>query len=84
MTFNENASFWAKSARNFDKQSNPDRDALVKRICRDVGRAERVLDVAAGTGAVSLALARQPGQVDALDMEPDMIAVLREKATASG
>ena len=83
MTCNENASFWAKNARNFDKRSSPDRDALVERICRDVGRAERVLDVAAGTGVVSLALERQAGQVDALDLEPDMIAVLREKATAS-
>lgn len=77
-------SYWAENARNFDKQSNPDIDALVKKICGEVGPVERVLDVAAGTGIVSLAMARQAGQVDALDLEPEMIAVLREKAAASG
>ena len=76
-------SYWAENARNFDKQSNPDIDALVKKICGEVGPVERVLDVAAGTGIVSLAMARQAGQVDALDLEPEMIAVLREKAAAS-
>lgn len=77
-------SYWAENARNFDKQSNPDIDALVKWICREVGRVTRVLDVAAGTGIVSLAMAQQAGQVDALDLEPEMIAVLSEKAAASG
>ena len=76
-------SYWAENARNFDKQSNPDIDALVKKICGEVGPVERVLDVAAGTGIVSLAMAQQAGQVDALDLEPEMIAVLREKAAAS-
>lgn len=84
MVPDDHTSFWAENARNFDKQSNPDIDALVKRSCREVGRVERVLDVAAGTGIVSLAMARQAGQVDALDLEPEMMAVLREKAAASG
>ncbi|MBF0587256.1 class I SAM-dependent methyltransferase [Prosthecochloris sp. N3] len=84
MASDDYTSFWAENARTFDKQSNPDIDALIKRICRDVGRVQRVLDVAAGTGNVSLAMARQAGQVDALDLEPEMIAVLREKAAASG
>lgn len=80
----DHTSFWAENARNFDKQSNPDIDMLVKRICREVGRVQRVLDVATGTGIVALAMARQARQVDALDLEPEMIAVLREKAEASG
>ncbi|UZJ40713.1 class I SAM-dependent methyltransferase [Prosthecochloris sp. SCSIO W1101] len=84
MLSDDHSSYWAENARNFDKQSNPDIDALVKRICREVGCVHRVLDVAAGTGIVSLPLARQAEQVDALDMEPEMIAVLREKASASG
>ncbi len=84
MISDDHTSFWAENARNFDKQSNPDIDALVKRICREVGRVKRVLDVAAGTGIVSLVMARQAGQVDALDLEPEMIAVLREKVAASG
>lgn len=82
MVSDDHTSYWAKSTRNFDKQSNPDIDAKVKRICREVGPVQRVLDLAAGTGLVSLP--RQAGQVDALDMEPEMIAVLREKASASG
>ena len=56
MISDDHTSYWAKNARNFDKQSNPDIDALVKRICREVGRVKRVLDVAAGTGIVSLAM----------------------------
>ena len=84
MPLHENDSYWAKSAHEFDKHTNPDIRALVKRIGNDIGHLNRVLDVAAGTGVVSLELAKCVRQVDALDLEPDMIAVLREKATASG
>ena len=83
MVFNENASFWAKSARDFDKQTSQDRDALVDRICSDIGQVDRVLDVGAGTGVVSRALARHVSQVDAVDLEPEMIAVARQNAMVS-
>ena len=39
-----------------------------------------VLDVGAGTGRVALELARAGHQVTALDIDPDLLAVLRERA----
>lgn len=44
----------------------------------------RVLDVGAGTGFLSVLLARQGYQVDALDLSPGMLERLREKAKTAG
>lgn len=79
MPLHENDSYWAKSAHEFDKHTNPDIRALVKRIGNDIGHVNRVLDVAAGTGAVSLELAKCVRQVDAIDLEPEMISVAQKR-----
>src|SRR5260370_42712260 len=44
----------------------------------------RLLALACGTGEISSALRRQFGQVWAVDQEPDMVGVAREKAEAAG
>jgi SAM-dependent methyltransferase len=44
----------------------------------------RVLDVGAGTGFLSLVLARQGYDVTALDLSPGMLGQLQAKATATG
>ena len=43
-----------------------------------------ILDVGAGTGRISLDLARHGHDVVALDLEEDLLAVLRERAAAAG
>lgn len=53
------------------------RVATVKAL--DVGPGDRVLDIAAGTGTSSAALARRGAEVVALDFSPGMIAVGRER-----
>lgn len=49
---------------------------LVSRIPRD---AERVLDVATGTGAVALELVQRGHTVVGIDQSPEMLAVVRER-----
>ena len=44
----------------------------------------RVLDVGAGTGFLSIILARQGYEVSALDLSPGMLGQLRDKAARSG
>ena len=44
------------------------------------GQSARVLDIGAGTGRVSLAVARAGFPVSALDLEPELINALRERA----
>jgi SAM-dependent methyltransferase len=47
---------------------------------RDGDRPARVLDVGAGTGRVSLDLARAGHDVTALDLDPELLGALRERA----
>jgi SAM-dependent methyltransferase len=47
---------------------------------RDGERPARVFDVGAGTGRVSLDLARAGHDVTALDLEPELLSALRERA----
>lgn len=55
---------------------------VVKRIA--LGPGDRFLDVAAGTGAVSLAAARVGAQVVAVDFSPGMLSLLAEKHARLG
>ena len=56
---------------------------LVSRI--DAGEGDRVLDVATGTGAVAIELARRTGaQIVGLDQSPQMLAVARERVARAG
>lgn len=52
---------------------------VIRRLTRDLAGAERVLEVAAGTGAVTVALASAAREVVATDISDDMLARLAHK-----
>ena len=56
--------------------------AFVSRL--DIARGERVLDVACGTGAASLPLARRGALVTGLDMTPHLLNQARASAESEG
>jgi demethylmenaquinone methyltransferase / 2-methoxy-6-polyprenyl-1,4-benzoquinol methylase len=59
------------------------RSFLVSRV--EVGPGDTVLDVATGTGAVAIELARRTGcRVVGLDQSPEMLRVGRERVAAAG
>jgi len=56
---------------------------LVSRI--DAGEGDRILDVATGTGAVAIELARHTGaHIVGIDQRPQMLAVARERVARAG
>lgn len=50
----------------------------------DPGPDEHAVDVGAGTGAVSIELARRAGRVTAVERNADRVAAIEENAAASG
>jgi SAM-dependent methyltransferase len=54
--------------------------ALWRELATTAGGLDGILDVGAGTGRVTLDLARAGHDVTALDLEPELLAALRERA----
>ncbi|HUR17910.1 MAG TPA: class I SAM-dependent methyltransferase [Acidimicrobiales bacterium] len=59
-------------------------DPLFRRLRNETGRKSSVLDVGAGTGRFSLALAGRVAEVTAVDPSPAMLNVLRREAARTG
>ena len=59
-------------------------DYLLAAFSRHGGRADTVLDLACGSGSLSLELARRGCEVIGVDSSADMLAVAREKAAEEG
>jgi len=74
------------TARYYDRYRLPYPQSLIDDLARrsDASGAGRLLDLACGTGQLGFALHRHFEEVWAVDQEPDMVGVAREKAGATG
>jgi phosphatidylethanolamine/phosphatidyl-N-methylethanolamine N-methyltransferase len=78
----ENKEFWERTAEQYDTRMHKAKfyDEMIRRIAEDVASAERVLDVATGTGVAALEIAGRSKSVDAFDSSRNMIDIARDKA----
>jgi SAM-dependent methyltransferase len=74
------------AARDYDRFRVPYPRSLIDDLAGRSGTTGRgrLLDLACGTGQVTFALAGRFGEVWAVDQEPDMTGLVREKAAAAG
>ena len=77
---------WEAIASGFDEYVTPNTLRLGERALEriDVGPGTRLLDVAAGTGALALPAARRGAEVVAVDLAPGMVDRLDSRARAEG
>ena len=77
--------YWDSRARRFAAQVGPgEGDPLVSRVRRAAGRRSRVLDVGAGYGRFTVALAPKVDEVVAVDPSPVMLSLLKREARRRG
>lgn len=80
--FNE-PSYWSSTAREYDRKI-PENSRLFEKLKKYVNRNSTVLDIGAGTGYLTLALAPFVKKVNALEPAEGMLNILREKAQNLG
>lgn len=80
------ADFWDRRARGFHRstRASASNDPFYLRLREQVTAQDSVLDVGAGTGRFSLALAPLVRQVTALEPNASMLGYLRQEIAASG
>lgn len=82
----QNPESWNKTSRDYDKNilglMEPFIEEIVQRV--EPSSNHKVLDVAAGSGAVTMALASKVDSVKATDFASSMLEILKEKAKAEG
>jgi SAM-dependent methyltransferase len=72
------------TARYYDEFRVPYPRSLIDDLAARAGEGGLLLDLACGTGQLSFALHARYREVWAVDQEPDMVAMVREKAGAAG
>ena len=86
MARNETA-IWNRFSGIYDafmKKDMPVYGAMIERIKKRLEPESHVLEIATGTGIVSLGIAGSVNSVEAVDLSPDMIAKAQEKAKRMG
>lgn len=80
----DNADYWGRRANAYRKalHERADADPFLQRVIVQVTPATTVLDVGAGTGRHTLALAPQVARVVAVDPSPAMLGLLQEDVAA--
>lgn len=82
-----NPEFWRRHARRYDRAIgwlNRRFQDVARRAAKDVAGCESVLEVAAGTGLVTVAIAPGVKRLVATDASVAMLAILRARLDASG
>ena len=79
-----NADYWGKRAKTYRQalHERADEDPFLLRVLRDATLETTALDVGAGTGRHTLALAPHVARVVAVDPSPAMLGLLREDVAA--
>jgi ubiquinone/menaquinone biosynthesis C-methylase UbiE len=83
----DNRAFWDRSARKYDtftRHFSQEYAEVVRRISQDVEEAQRIVEVAAGTGLITLELARAGRQIEGIDISPAMIIQAQKKGRVQG
>lgn len=82
---NNERKFWDSFAEKYDKNrkksgANEAYDNLFKMFKKDITGTRNLLEVATGTGLISLQLNKLVPEITAIDLSPEMLKIAKEKA----
>lgn len=76
--------FWDSFAKKYDKnnhkQTNETYIAVYKKFLEDIAGAKNMLEIATGTGLISLKLSSIVPEITAIDLSPEMLKIAKQKA----
>jgi ubiquinone/menaquinone biosynthesis C-methylase UbiE len=76
--------FWDSYANKYDtfieKRAEEAYDSLFKMFAADTVQSKKLLEIATGTGLISLSLCKQVPSITATDLSPEMIKIAKTKA----
>lgn len=78
---------WNRFSKVYDRFIKKDKTAyseIIERTARLLNPEERVLEVACGTGIITLGLADRIENIEGVDFSVEMVAIARKKADKSG